>query len=105
MRYNRNMNTNQYDDIADQLSSCLMLFRALGDASRQNILQILSGSEKFTVGELARQTQLSRPAVSHHIKILCLAGLLTEQRQGTKRYYTPTFLTAKRRLDDLMDVL
>ena len=105
VRYNVDMDIDHYDNVADQLASCLLLFQALGDSSRQNILQLLSGADRFTVGELARQTQLSRPAVSHHIKILCSAGLLSEERQGVKRYYTPTFTLAKRRLDELRSVL
>ncbi|MNR13529.1 HTH-type transcriptional regulator [compost metagenome] len=59
--------------------------------------------ERLSVGELASMTALSRPAVSHHIKILKQAGLLLEERDGTKRYYRPTFHDSVINLKALVD--
>lgn len=39
------------------------------------------------VGEITERTHLSRPAVSHHIRILKEAGILKVRREGTKNYY------------------
>lgn len=39
------------------------------------------------VGEIAERTHLSRPAISHHVRILKEAGLLRMRREGTKNYY------------------
>ena len=39
------------------------------------------------VGEITQKTHLSRPAVSHHLKILKDAGIIKMRRQGTKNYY------------------
>ena len=39
------------------------------------------------VGDIAEKTHLSRPAVSHHIRILREAGLLRMRQEGTKNYY------------------
>lgn len=36
---------------------------------------------------IARKTNLSRPAVSHHLGILKDAGLIDVRREGTKNYY------------------
>ncbi|WP_212935933.1 ArsR/SmtB family transcription factor, partial [Bacillus hominis] len=46
---------------------------AIGDETRQSILLVLMETECQTglrVGEITKQTHLSRPAVSHHLKIL-----------------------------------
>lgn len=67
------------------------LFFALGDMARQQIIIVLGQHERLSVGELTTYTQLSRPAVSHHLKILKEAGLLRETRQGVRRYYQPAF--------------
>lgn len=39
------------------------------------------------VGEITEKTNLSRPAVSHHLQILKDAGLIKMRREGTKNYY------------------
>lgn len=39
------------------------------------------------VGEITAKTNLSRPAVSHHLKILKEAGIIKMRREGTKNYY------------------
>ena len=39
------------------------------------------------VGAITEKTNLSRPAVSHHIQILKEAGILKMRREGTKNYY------------------
>jgi DNA-binding transcriptional ArsR family regulator len=59
---------------------------ALGDPSRQQIVMMLS-RERLNVGELAERFHLSRPAVSHHLKVLTDAGLLVQEREGRERRY------------------
>jgi len=39
------------------------------------------------VGEITKQTHLSRPAVSHHLKILRDAGVILMRKEGTKNFY------------------
>lgn len=39
------------------------------------------------VGEIAKKTHLTRPSVSHHLKILKEAGIVTMRKEGTKNYY------------------
>lgn len=70
----------------------LPLFNAMGDKKRQQIILLLAHHHRLSVGELTSFTELSRPTVSHHIKVLREAGLVNEERQGTKRYYHPTFV-------------
>jgi DNA-binding transcriptional ArsR family regulator len=59
---------------------------ALGDATRRAVLQRLRGGGR-SVGEIAEGMEVSRPAVSQHLKILKAARLVTVHAQGTRRVY------------------
>jgi DNA-binding transcriptional ArsR family regulator len=59
---------------------------ALGDATRQEIVMALS-REGLNVGQLTERFPLSRPAMSHHLKVLVHAGLLVQERRGRERVY------------------
>ena len=60
--------------------------QALGDPTRRSIFERLRNGPR-AVGELARELPVSRPAVSQHLRVLKEAGLVTEQRNGTRRIY------------------
>lgn len=57
---------------------------ALADPTRRAILARLARGEA-TVTELAAPFDMSQPAVSHHLKVLEQAGLITRGRKGTSR--------------------
>jgi DNA-binding transcriptional ArsR family regulator len=59
---------------------------ALGDPTRRRIFELLQGGPR-AVGELAGELPVSRPAVSQHLRVLKEAGLVAEQKQGTRRIY------------------
>jgi DNA-binding transcriptional ArsR family regulator len=59
---------------------------ALGDATRRAIVEGLRDGER-TVGDLAADLPVSRPAVSQHLGVLKAAGLVLERPEGTRRYY------------------
>ena len=61
-------------------------FRALGDASRLQLLQHLFHSEK-SVQELCDLTTLSQANVSKHLSLLSEHGILNKRRQGSFVYY------------------
>lgn len=61
-------------------------FEALGDANRRAILRLL-GERDRSVGDLARDLPISRPAVSRHLRVLREAGLVREVPRGTRRIY------------------
>ncbi|MFD0896625.1 ArsR/SmtB family transcription factor [Loigolactobacillus binensis] len=65
------------------------LLLALGDENRQLIILALLqiGCTGTRVGMLTAKTHLSRPAISHHLKILKAAGLVTLRKEGTMHYY------------------
>lgn len=62
-------------------------FEALGDPQRRAILVLLAGRPR-AVGELAAELPVTRPAVSWHLRLLREAGLVEEERRGTRRIYT-----------------
>src|SRR6185295_2582816 len=59
---------------------------ALADPTRRRVLERLRGGAK-PVGEIADGLPVSRPAVSQHLKVLKDARLVTEYREGTRRFY------------------
>ena len=61
-------------------------FEALGDPNRRRILRLLSDGDK-PVTEIAAAMDISRPAVSRHLRLLKEAGMVAEQAQGTRRIY------------------
>jgi len=61
-------------------------WEALGDPQRRTILRLL-GEHERSVGELAAELPISRPAVSRHLRVLREAGLVREQARGTRRIY------------------
>ena len=64
------------------VSRPLDIFRALGDATRLRILQLVRRME-LSVGELAQVLGQSQPRVSRHVKILVDAGLLARRKEGS----------------------
>jgi DNA-binding transcriptional ArsR family regulator len=63
-----------------------LAFRAFSDPSRQAILQLLR-RKPSSVGEIAEELPISRPAVSQHLALLREARLVREQRQGTRHVF------------------
>lgn len=59
---------------------------ALSDATRMAIFQKLANGP-VAVNELAQTLPVSRPAVSQHLRVLKDAGLVTDSKEGTRRYY------------------
>jgi len=61
-------------------------FEALGDPTRLAIFQRIA-NRPHSVGEIAGHLPVSRPAVSQHLRVLKLAGLVSDVKQGTRRVY------------------
>jgi DNA-binding transcriptional ArsR family regulator len=58
----------------------------LGDPTRRAIFELLA-RRPSSVGELADQLPVSRPAVSQHLKLLKEGGLVVDRAEGTRRVY------------------
>lgn len=62
-------------------------FQVIADPSRRQMLQLLS-NESMTINTLAENFDMSRPAVSKHIKIMHNAGFISITDIGRERYCT-----------------
>jgi DNA-binding transcriptional ArsR family regulator len=62
-------------------------FQVIGDPSRRKMLILLS-DDRLTINSLAENFDMSRPAVSKHIKILHTAGFIAIEDIGRERYCT-----------------
>jgi DNA-binding transcriptional ArsR family regulator len=63
------------------------VLKALADPHRRQILRLVQHHE-LAAGQIAAQFPLTQQAISQHVAVLKLAGLLTERRDGTRRLYT-----------------
>jgi DNA-binding transcriptional ArsR family regulator len=61
-------------------------FLALADPTRRSVLEHLRHGPK-SVGKIAAQMPVSRPAVSQHLRVLKQAGLVGDRAEGTRRVY------------------
>ena len=62
-------------------------FKALADPTRVAIVNRLTTAEAVCVCDLTAAFDLSQPTISHHLRILRMAGLVEAERRGTWAYY------------------
>ncbi len=62
------------------------IFAALADPTRRRIIESLAAGET-TFGDLADKFEMSRPAVSQHLKVLRDAGVVTARADAQRRIY------------------
>lgn len=72
-----------------QAGALAALFKAMGDPVRLRLLSLIASHEggEVCVCELAGVFDLSQPTISHHLRVLREAGLITGERRGTWVYY------------------
>ena len=68
------------------LSVITRQFRALADENRLKILDLLRGGERC-VCELTAALDVGQSLLSHHLRVLKDAGLVTDRREGRWAYY------------------
>ena len=90
----------QSDDFL-QLSE---LFRQLGDSTRIRIFWILCHCEECVIN-LSAMTEMSSPAISHHLKQLKSAGLIVSRRDGMEVYYRASDTLQVKLLHDVIKAL
>src|SRR3981081_204040 len=64
----------------------MQAFAALGDPTRQRIVEMLAARE-LSAGEIARRFDMTAPAVSQHLRLLRDAGLVHVRRDAQRRIY------------------
>ncbi len=73
----------------EAVSKAASAFKALGDPHRLTMLQLIAKSgEALCVCDLEEHVPLSQPTVSHHLKILAEAGILSREQRGRWVYYS-----------------
>ncbi|MGN0628494.1 MAG: ArsR/SmtB family transcription factor [Oscillospiraceae bacterium] len=92
--------------LSEEFEACRRVLLALGDENRQHLIlemMQMGKCEGVRVGEITERTHLSRPAVSHHLRILKDAGLVKMRREGTKNFYY--FDADTKAMDGLLNML
>ena len=83
------------------------IFQQLCDPTRLRILWLLAHSEEC-VNNIAVAVNMSSPAVSHHLRLLKQAGLISSRRLGKEIHYklsdTPEAQLLHRSIDDIFDI-
>ena len=74
-------------DEAEQLA---LLLKAVADPTRLQLVSFINGSEKSEscVCDLTESFELSQPTISHHLKVLADAGLVSKEKRGTWAWYS-----------------
>ena len=74
---------------AAEAAGVAVLFRVLGEPARLLLLSSIAAQPggEVCACELVESLGLSQPTVSHHLKVMYEAGLLTKERRGTWIYY------------------
>lgn len=74
------------EDAAQQLAR---VFKALGDPTRVRLISLIAAADgaEACICDLTEPVGLSQPTVSHHMKLLVEAGLVTREQRGKWAYY------------------
>jgi DNA-binding transcriptional ArsR family regulator len=72
-----------------QIQRAAVLLKQVSDATRLQIVTMLSGGERH-VGGLCEELSQSQPAVSHHLALLRHGGIIAPRRQGKNNFYSLT---------------
>jgi DNA-binding transcriptional ArsR family regulator len=64
------------------------LFKALADPTRRAIFQWLARDGEQTVHGLTARARVTQPAVSKHLSVLKIAGLVRDRREGRETHYS-----------------
>lgn len=89
----------------DVFRSCIPIFQTLSDPHRQDIILLLAENDSLTVNEITEHSKLSRPAISHHLKLLKECGLIQVEQQGTQRHYSLSLESSVSLLKNLIDTV
>lgn len=76
--------------LAENFSASAKILTAIGDKTRQHLIlemMKMGNCMGVRVGDITDKTNLSRPAVSHHLQIMKDAGIVQVRKEGTKNYY------------------
>ena len=87
------------------MRQCIPIFTILSDENRHKILQLLLENGKMNVNDITEHLHLSRPAVSHHLKIMLQAHAISVEQIGKERFYSIAMADAITQLKQLTDLM
>ena len=87
------------------MHQCIPIFTVLSDENRHKILQLLLENGKMNVNDITEHLHLSRPAVSHHLKIMLQAHAINVEQIGKERFYSIAMADAITQLKQLTDLM
>ncbi|AVV58293.1 ArsR family transcriptional regulator [Paenibacillus glucanolyticus] len=91
------------EHIVQQFKECIPLLDVLTDEKRQAIILLLAQHKAgLNVNTIAEHINLSRPAVSHHLKVLKQSGYVSFEKKSVENYYV---LTVRKPLDQLKSLI
>ena len=96
----------EIEQLSADYAACAKMLTAIGDETRQHLIlemMKIGDCSGVRVGEITEKTNLSRPAVSHHLQIMKDAGIVKVRREGTKNYcYFDPEMSALERLAEAL---
>ena len=87
------------------MKDCIPIFTVLADENRHLILKLLLENGKMNVNELTENLHLSRPAVSHHLKIMLGANAVSVEQVGKERFYAIAMKDEIEKLGELVALM
>ena len=105
------MDLKEFHETLKTFNTCCPLFIAFSDKYRQQLIFdiIEAGKEGINVTNLSAKSHLSRPAISHHLKVLKDSGIVTPKKVGTQIFYQVTlsdkFDTLRQLLNSILMML
>jgi ArsR family transcriptional regulator, arsenate/arsenite/antimonite-responsive transcriptional repressor len=75
--------------LSQQWATRALVFTALGDENRQRILLMFERGEELTIKDIVEASPLSRTALTHHVRVLIAAGVLTAEKRGKAVFLRP----------------
>ncbi len=73
---------------ATEQDRLVAIFKALGDTTRLGIFRLIAGQDaEICVCDITDRFDVSQPTISHHLRVLRNAGLVTVSRRGVWAYY------------------
>lgn len=108
MTYNHIQKSDQ--TMREFLNMLAEVFKALGDPTRLNVMQLLAlnPERQLCVGAIASRLGVTQPAVSQHLKVLKYLGLVKASRDGYRIHYSidqDMLATYKVNIDELFTVV
>lgn len=78
---------NEINDIPNEWKNTSDLFIALGDSHRQRILLLIKDNGRMNILQILEHSNLSRTAVTHHLKVLKNSGALQSEKVGKEVFF------------------